>query len=156
GFLATEGGGKHSMRNVRMSARSSWLVMAALSCGACAAPSTSTPADEQVGTSSQALVSNPKQVVYIPLCVSVNDAAIPWADITHINLAFAGINSSHQCAWVDSNGNASGYDTNASSIISYKNAHYPAIKVMVSVGGWTMSPYFSESMSSTHRSGFVS
>jgi chitinase len=140
----------------RFSCSKSWLV-AALLCGACAAPSTeSTTEPEQVGATAQALVSNPKQVVYIPLWTPVDNTKIPWDDITHINLAFAGVNSSHQCAWIDSNGNPSGYDSNASTIISYKNAHYPAIKVMVSVGGWTMSQYFSEAMNSSNRSGFVS
>jgi GH18 family chitinase len=154
-FAPERGEGNLSMRNRLMSSQASVLVVAGLLCGACAAPATPA-AEESVGTSEQALVSSPKQVVYVPLWTTVDNSKIPWDDITHINLAFAGVNSSHQCAWVDANGNASGYDTNASTIIAYKNAHYPAIKVMVSVGGWTMSQYFSESMSSTYRSGFVS
>src|SRR5258705_2977264 len=138
----------------RLSSAQSSLLVTPLPCGACSVPAA--PEVESVGTSEQALVSSPKQVVYVPLWGTVDNTTIPWDDITHINLAFAGINSSHQCAWVDSNGAASGYDTNASSVISYKNAHYPAVKVMVSLGGWTMSQYFSESMSSSYRSGVVS
>jgi chitinase len=126
----------------------------ALVAPACASPTG--PASESASRTAQALVSNPHTVDYVPLWQTINSANVPWANISHINLAFAGVNSSHQCAWVDSNGNPSGYDTNASSLISYRNANYPAVKILVSVGGWTMSQYFSESMSPTYRSGFVS
>jgi chitinase len=122
----------------------------------CTAP-IETPEDESVGVAEQALVSNPKQVAYVPLWRTFNMSQIPWDKITHINLAFLGINLSHQCAWVDANFNAdTASRTNADTLIRYRNANYPGVKILLSVGGWTMSPMFSESMSSTYRSGFVS
>lgn len=63
---------------------------------------------------------------------------IPWENITQVNYAFLDLKP---------NGTVTFYDTyadplNLEALKEYKEK-YPAVKVLVSVGGWTLSKYFS-------------
>ncbi|AHL22682.1 glycosyl hydrolase family 18 protein [Thermococcus nautili] len=63
---------------------------------------------------------------------------IPWDKVTHVNYAFLDLKE---------DGTVTYYDTyadplNLEEIKKYKEK-YPAVKVLVSVGGWTLSKYFS-------------
>jgi chitinase len=72
---------------------------------------------------------------------------VPWEQVTHVNIAFAGINAKGMCAWMD----PSGKDVEDTSgtmpkiikkLIDDRNARNPSAKLMLSVGGWTMSYRF--------------
>ncbi|NJE76965.1 glycosyl hydrolase family 18 protein [Thermococcus sp. ES12] len=63
---------------------------------------------------------------------------IPWDKVTHLNYAFLDLKE---------DGTVTYYDTyadplNLEELKEYKEK-YPAVKVLVSVGGWTLSKYFS-------------
>jgi GH18 family chitinase len=133
------------------------LAMPAL-LSSCAAPSDAVAGHtEEVDSVEQALVANAKQVAYVPLWGTVDPSKIPWDKVTHLNLAFLGVNLSHQCAWVNASfATDTASQSAADQYIRYRNANFPSVKILLSVGGWTMSPMFSESMNSTNRSTFVS
>jgi GH18 family chitinase len=114
----------------------------------------------------QALVASPKKIAYYPVWSSAGDdtaapspqapSSLPWGKLTHVNLAFVGINSSWGCAWVDETGApAPSFQSNAQALINYRNANFPGVKILLSVGGWTMSYRFSEAMSAANRTAFV-
>lgn len=73
---------------------------------------------------------------------------VPWESVTHVNIAFAGINSSGECAWMDPSGNdsvdASGQMPKIiKQLLADRNARNPKAKLILSVGGWTMSYRYS-------------
>jgi GH18 family chitinase len=121
-----------------------------------------------IASSQQTIVSSPKKIAYYPIWSSTGDdltvtypeppANIPWTKITHINLSFLGINkTTHKCSFVGVDGATadSASLANARALIKYRNANAPAVKVLLSVGGWTMSQGFSEAMASANRTAFV-
>jgi GH18 family chitinase len=125
-------------------------------------------APESLGSTQQSVISNPRKIAYYPIWSSTGDdltvtypeppASIPWTKITHINLSFLGINkTTHKCSFVGVDGSTadSASLSNARALIKYRNVNAPGVKVMLSVGGWTMSQGFSEAMSSANRTAFV-
>jgi GH18 family chitinase len=119
------------------------------------------------GLTQQPLVASPKKVSYYPVWSSTGDdftvgypqppSDVPWTKITHINLAFVGIDSTWHCAWVMDDGSPDpASQANAQALINYRNANSPGVKVLLSIGGWTMSYRFSEAMmNATNRNTFV-
>ena len=63
---------------------------------------------------------------------------IPWDKVTHVNYAFLDLKEDGTVTYFDSYGDP----LNLEDLKEYK-AKYPAVKVLVSVGGWTLSKYFS-------------
>ena len=107
-----------------------------------------------------------KRIGYYPVWPQTGDdlivtypqapANVPWTSVSHLNVAFVGINSSNQCAWVDWNeASADQWRQNAKALIQYRNANYPGVKILLTVGGWAQSYRFSEAMSSANRTTFV-
>jgi chitinase len=74
---------------------------------------------------------------------------IPWGSLTHLNIAFAGINAEGQCAWMDASGNDEP-DTSGmmpeliKKLVAARDANGKNTKLVLSVGGWTMSYRFYE------------
>ncbi|GGJ40015.1 glycoside hydrolase family 18 protein [Deinococcus roseus] len=79
---------------------------------------------------------------------------IPADKITHINYAFANVNAEGKCVlgdpWADiQNGNLGMVGEGEKALkgnfaaIKHLKARHPNLKVMISVGGWTFSKYFS-------------
>lgn len=88
-------------------------------------------------------------VAYVDLTGKLPDYnALPWDTITHVNVAFAGIDNTGSCAWMDTSG-ADVSDTSGrmpkaiAKLIKARNANNPKVKLILSVGGWTMSYRFS-------------
>ncbi|WP_297464415.1 glycosyl hydrolase family 18 protein, partial [Thermococcus sp.] len=63
---------------------------------------------------------------------------IPWEKVTHVNYAFLNLKEDGTVTYFDSYADP----LNLEGIKEYK-ARYPEVKVLVSVGGWTLSKYFS-------------
>ena len=77
---------------------------------------------------------------------------IPWANLTHVNVAFAGISPEGTCAWMDLSGNdspapQSKIPATIQALIAARNQYNPNAKLVLSVGGWTMSYRFSQATS---------
>ena len=64
---------------------------------------------------------------------------IPWEMVTHVNYAFLKPLENGTVTWADPAADPS----NLAAFKEFK-ARYPAVKVLVSVGGWTLSKYFSD------------
>jgi chitinase len=134
---------------------------------------------ESVGQTEQALVSSPVRLAYYAVWASATTPEppgnVPWGKITHVNLAFAGISPSPYTAkfWTDFNRQDS-EDTqalaNAKALVAYRNCpsnpdttnfttcsgNFTNVKVMLVVGGWTLSYRFSDAVStSANRSSFA-
>ncbi len=148
------------------------LIGAALACVAVAAGCYSakeeTITENTAATSRQELLmGNRVLIAYVPEWNSLTTPPapenIPWTKVTHINVAFAGIDKNHKCAWwSDYQGADSGslaaaeYNVNVPKLISYRNANHPGVKIMLSVGGWTLSYRFSTAVSdATKRAAFA-
>ena len=117
------------------------------------------------GCSSNALAVR-KRIGYYPVWPQTGDDLVvtypqapqdvPWTKVTHLNLAFVGINSAGQCAWVDWDESAATvWQNNAQALINYRNANYPGVKVLLTIGGWSQSYRFSAAMSAGNRTAFV-
>jgi chitinase len=79
---------------------------------------------------------------------NLNLDGLPWGSITHINVAFAGIDMRGNCAMMDPSGkdaaDGSGHVPKIiQKLVAERNAHNPQVKLLLSVGGWTMSYRFS-------------
>jgi GH18 family chitinase/chitodextrinase len=110
----------------------------------------------------QALSASDKAVVgYWPNWDgSVPPSAVPWTKVTHINVAFVGINTNHQCAfWTDWNQQDVADPVaaaNTAALIAERNRVGASTKIMLSVGGWSLSYRFSEALTSSKRAAFLS
>lgn len=89
-------------------------------------------------------------LAYVDLTGKLPDFdALPWDAITHVNVAFAGIDKAGACGWMATSG-ADEADTTGrlpkaiAQLIKARNAHNPQVKLILSVGGWTMSYRFAE------------
>ena len=77
---------------------------------------------------------------------------IPWGLLTQINVAFAGIDSNYRCAWMNMNSSDTA-DTSGTlpagieALIRTRNARNPNVKIVLSVGGDSMSYRFSKAVS---------
>lgn len=77
---------------------------------------------------------------------------IPWDKISHLNIAFAGISPEGTCAWMDLSGNDkmapnSKIPATIKALIAARDRHNPSTKLVLSVGGWTMSYRFATATS---------
>ncbi|BAD85954.1 chitinase, containing dual catalytic domains [Thermococcus kodakarensis KOD1] len=63
---------------------------------------------------------------------------IPWEKVTHVNYAFLDLKEDGTVAFYDTYADP----LNLEAMKEYKRK-YPAVKVLISVGGWTLSKYFS-------------
>jgi chitinase len=90
--------------------------------------------------------------------VDVND--VPWPELTHLNVAFAGIDQTGQCNWVNdifsdafdtvfSASQLSTTTTGIASLVAARNANNPNVKILLSVGGAGLSYRFSEAVSTS-------
>lgn len=64
---------------------------------------------------------------------------IPWEKVTHVNYAFLKPLENGTVTWADNWADPS----NLEAFKEFKKK-YPAVKILVSVGGWTLSKYFSD------------
>jgi chitinase len=104
-----------------------------------------------LGFAGAAHADSPRPVVmyYLGTNGVADVGQVPWQDVTQINIAFAGINPRGMCAWMDMSGNDK-VDTTGSvqqaiaALVAARNANNPNVKLVLSVGGWTMSYRFSD------------
>jgi GH18 family chitinase len=122
-----------------------------------------TARNEAVRTTQEAITGGRRIVAYVPKWYGTNSnpdpSTIP-SQVTHINVAFAGIDKNYNCAfWTDyqqADGPAQDYSTTVPPLISTVNTAHPGIAILLSVGGWTLSYRFSTAMSdATHRTNFI-
>lgn len=78
---------------------------------------------------------------------------IPWQSLTVLNVAFIGIDAQGKCAWMNMDGKGGpdevGAEDAVRAVVAARNANNPQVKVVLSVGGWTMSGGFSKATSTT-------
>ena len=76
-------------------------------------------------------------------------AAIQWNALTVLNLAFIGIDpTDNRCAWMPEDGSSAApvqQDVvgTVRAIVAARNANNPNVKIVLTVGGWTLSHQFS-------------
>lgn len=95
---------------------------------------------------------------YYDLESGTTPSAVPWQQITHLNVAFAGIDSTGQCNWVYdiynvnfdavySATDVATVDAGIAALKAARNANNPNVKIMLSVGGAGLSYRFSNAVS---------
>jgi GH18 family chitinase/regulation of enolase protein 1 (concanavalin A-like superfamily) len=129
--------------------RRSTLALGALAAlASCTSGRTDSPGngnEESVAQVSQAF-TGAKIVGYFPTWTTDSPSSFPWSKVTHVNVAFVGVNTSGQCQFLDYTGApAPAAQTKAQDII---NAAPSNVKAMISIGGWTLSWGFSDAASS--------
>jgi GH18 family chitinase len=120
--------------------------------------------NEAVMSHQEAITAGRRIVAYVPEWYGTNShpdpSTIPWNQITHINVAFAGIDKTNNAAfWTDyqqADMAASDYDTTVPPLVSFANTNHPGVAVMLSIGGWTLSYRFSQAVQdAAHRTALV-
>src|SRR5262249_15531018 len=155
-------------KHMRVSARWSASLLpclAALGISCTEYAATAPEPSESIGRTEQAIVSNPVRLAYYAVWAAQTTpeppAHVPRDKSTHIKLALAGITPSPYTAkfWTDYNRQDIQDPqalSNAQALVAYRNAHYPGVKVVLVVGGWTLSYRFSDAVSSSgNRSSFA-
>jgi chitinase len=107
---------------------------------------------QTVGTLTQSIEASTAQPPVVAYFDTTNGTSairrVPWKAITHLNIAFAGISPEGTCAWMDPSG-ADRLDPKSpvpAAIVALRAArdkYNPRVKLILSVGGWTMSTRFS-------------
>lgn len=89
----------------------------------------------------------------------VDPAGVPWTKLTHINVAFVGISADYKCKfWTDyqqSDMEDPQARANAQALIAYRNQQKYPTKIILSVGGWSLSYRISEALTAAKRTGFI-
>ena len=82
-------------------------------------------------------------------CYDVQD--IPGSLLTHVNYAFANVSPSGECVLDDPD-----WAQNTFAQFRILKAKFPHVRILLSVGGWTFSKFFSEAVKTQHsRERFV-
>lgn len=99
---------------------------------------------------------------YYDLLSGVDTTTVPWQQLTHLNVAFAGIDSTGQCNWVNdiysgapdtvySSGQDAQMVAGIQALKAARAAANPSVKILLSVGGAGLSYRFSSAVSGKHR-----
>ncbi len=136
--------------------------LASLSAAACETQQPAGGGDtENVGTATQALTSADKWVTgyWTAWDGVVAPANVPWTKLTHINVAFVGIDRNYKCKfwtdWLQQDIEDTTARANAQTLINYRNSIGSPVKIVLSVGGWSLGYRFSTALTSTYRSAFI-
>ena len=128
--------------------------------GGCSKPAQ----NEAIMSRQQSITGGRRIVAYVPEWYGTNShpdpSTIPWNQVTHVNVAFAGIDKNNKCAfWTDyqqADMAAADYTTTVPPLVSFANTNHPGVAVILSVGGWTLSYRFSTALSdAAHRTAFI-
>ncbi len=136
------------MRNIRRVA----AIIVCLTGGLVGCMETPRGSEEVVNTSEQEISASRAVVAYQPTWAPMPGSSIPWGKVTHINVAFGGITwdgTQHRCGWLDNGGNPANYDAVVSDLITARTnagANGTGTKILLSVGGWTLSNRFSSAL----------
>jgi chitinase len=117
----------------------------------------------ELAQDTQRITANPAVVGYYPAWSSsttpLAPSAVPWSKLTHINIAFAGIDKNYHCAfWTSYQGAdapATEYDANVRALVSQRNSMGSPVKILLSVGGWSLSYRFSTTLTPAYVDAWV-